>query len=104
MPELSARPPGRFVFGLKESQSTLSTKFRNISRVYHRRPKPLGLASKIVPKSVRKSPPPAICHPSREPENNGLKDGSDTTVRLVTIASAVRRASVVAVRDGFAEP
>src|SRR5438094_10524413 len=103
-PELSARPPETLVVGLKDSQSTFSTKLRKTWRVYHSRPNPFGLASRIDPKMVRKSPPPAICHPWRDPMNNGLNARSEAVVRLLTIASAVRRASVVAVSDGFAEP
>src|SRR5207253_7548490 len=37
---------GAFVVGLKESQSTLRTKFRKTSRVYQSSPKPFGLASR----------------------------------------------------------
>src|SRR6266568_3446385 len=105
-PELSARPKGRgiFVVGLNDSQSTLRTKFRNTSRVYQSRPKPFGLASRIEPNSVRKSPPPDICQPWRDPVNSGLNAGLAGSVRLATMASAVRRASVVEVRDGLADP
>src|ERR1700722_2706562 len=104
MPELSARPPGTLVVGLNESQSTRRTKFRNTSRVYQSKPRPFGRASKIEANSVRKSPPPAICQPTREPVNSGLDTALAGILWLATIASAVRRASVVAVRDGFAEP
>src|SRR5262245_44538849 len=107
MPELSVLGGMfvEFVLGLKESQSTLRTKFRNTSRVYQRRPKlgGPGLASRMEPKIVRKSPPPAICQPTR-PVNNGLNTGLGGSVRLVAIASAVLRASVVAVREGLADP
>src|SRR5215831_10895193 len=108
MPELSVLGGMivEVVFGLKESQSTLRTKFRNTSRVYQRRPKPgePGLASRMEPKIVKKSPPPAICQPTRDPVNSGLNAGLGRGVRLVTIAAAVLRASVVAVKEGLAEP
>src|SRR5882724_11472770 len=109
MPPLSVlgETASEVVVGLNESQSTLRTKLRNTSRVYQSNPKslgPRGRASRIVPKRVRKSPLPAICQPWREPVNSGLNAGLGGRVRAVTMASAVRRARVVAVSDGFAEP
>src|SRR5215471_1041995 len=74
-PELSARPPGTFVVGWNDNQSTLSTKFLNASRVYQSKPRPFGCASRIDPKIVRKSPPPDICQPRREPVKSDLNTG-----------------------------
>src|SRR5689334_17932303 len=97
-PPLSARAgSGALVVGLNESQSTLRVKLRNTSRVYQSRPRPLGAASRMVPNRERKSPPPVINHPWREPLNNDLNAVLRATVWAATIASAVRRASVVAV-------
>src|SRR5437868_2839717 len=93
-----------FVVGWKDNHSTFNTKFLKTSRVYQSRPRPFGCASRIDPKMVRKSPPPDICQPRREPVNNGLNTGLGAMVWAATTASAVRRASVVAVREGFAEP
>src|SRR5947207_11406080 len=103
-PELSARAPGVLVVGLNDSQSTLSMKSLNTSRVYHKTPRPFGCASRIDPKIVRKSPPPESCHRSREPVNSDLNAGFGAIVWPATTASAVRSASAVAVRDGFADP
>src|SRR3954471_13474523 len=93
-----------FVVGVNESQSAFRTKFLNTSRVYQSTPSPFGCASRIDPKIVRKSPPPDICQPRREPPNSGLNAGLGGIVWLPTIASAVRRASVVAVKEGLADP
>src|SRR5437870_5192536 len=76
----------------------------DLDAIFEEGARPFGLASRIKPKIVRKSPPPDICQPRRDPVNSGLNAGLGGGVWLVTIASAVRRASVVAVRDGFAEP